>query len=83
MKDIVRPGETISSDHLVKRPGGKGANQAVAVARAGAIVDLVGAVGQDGLWVREELKESGVRVEAVSIAEVCVLKVFLGYWLTL
>ncbi|KAJ7097634.1 Ribokinase-like protein [Mycena epipterygia] len=69
VKDIVRPGETISSDHLVKRPGGKGANQAVAVARAGAIVDLVGAVGQDGLWVRDELKESGVRVEAVSIVE--------------
>ncbi|KAJ7489193.1 Ribokinase-like protein [Mycena latifolia] len=69
VKDIVRPGETISSDHLVKRPGGKGANQAVAVARAGAIVDLVGAVGQDGLWVRDELRESGVGVEAVSIAE--------------
>ncbi|KAJ6598243.1 Ribokinase-like protein [Mycena vulgaris] len=69
VKDIVRPGETISSDHLVKRPGGKGANQAVAVAHAGAMVDLVGAVGQDGLWVRDELEESGVRAEAISIAE--------------
>ncbi|KAJ7705583.1 Ribokinase-like protein [Mycena rosella] len=69
VKDIVRPGETVSSDHLVKRPGGKGANQAVAVARAGAIVDLVGAVGRDGLWVRDELKEAGVGVESVSIAE--------------
>jgi ribokinase len=71
VKDIVRPGETISSESLVKRPGGKGANQAGAIARAGAIVDLVGAVGQDGLWVRDELKEIGVCVEGVSIVEVC------------
>ncbi|KAJ7182817.1 Ribokinase-like protein [Mycena crocata] len=69
VKDFVRAGETISSNDLVKRPGGKGANQAVAIARAGAIIDLVGAVGQDGLWVRAELKKSGVGVESVSIAE--------------
>ncbi|KAJ7472432.1 Ribokinase-like protein [Mycena galericulata] len=69
VKEIVRPGETISSGHLVKRPGGKGANQAVAVARSGAIVDLVGAVGQDGLWVRDELKEAGVGMEGVSVVE--------------
>ncbi|KAF8201325.1 Ribokinase-like protein [Mycena galopus ATCC 62051] len=67
--DIVRPGETISSDNLVKRPGGKGANQAGALARAGVIVDLVGAVGEDGIWVRDELKETGVGVEAVSIVK--------------
>lgn len=71
VKDIVRPGETISSESLVKRPGGKGANQAGALARAGAVVDLVGAVGQDGLWVRDELKDTGVNVEGISIAEVC------------
>ncbi|KAJ6498576.1 Ribokinase-like protein [Mycena vitilis] len=69
VKEIVRPGETISSESLVKRPGGKGANQAGAVARAGAIVDLVGAVGQDGLWVRNELKGIGIGVEGVSIVE--------------
>ncbi|KAJ6618172.1 Ribokinase-like protein [Mycena sp. CBHHK59/15] len=69
VKDIVRPGETISSDNLEKRAGGKGANQAVAVARAGGIVDLFGAVGKDGLWVRDQLKESGVGVEAVSMVE--------------
>ncbi|KAJ7779246.1 Ribokinase-like protein [Mycena metata] len=71
VKDIVRPGETISSDNLVKRLGGKGANQSVAVARAGGIVELVGAVGQDGVWVRDELNETGVGVGAVSITEVC------------
>ncbi|KAF7369193.1 Ribokinase [Mycena venus] len=69
VKEIARPGETISSENLVKRPGGKGANQAGAIARAGAIVDLVGAVGQDGLWVRDELKGTGVGVEGVSVVE--------------
>jgi len=69
VKEIARPGETISSENLVKRPGGKGANQSGAIARAGGIVDLVGAVGQDGLWVRDELKETGVGVGGVSIVE--------------
>lgn len=70
VKDIVRPGETISSDGLEKRAGGKGANQAVAVARAGAKADLVGAVGDDGLWVLEQLKASNVHVDSVSVVKV-------------
>ncbi|KAJ7176776.1 Ribokinase-like protein [Mycena filopes] len=69
VKDIVRPGETISSNNLVKRLGGKGANQSVAIARAGGVVDLVGVVGQDGVWVRDELKETGVGVTEVLVVE--------------
>ncbi|KAJ7312889.1 Ribokinase-like protein [Mycena albidolilacea] len=69
VKEIARPGETISAENLVKRPGGKGANQAGALARAGAIVDLVGAVGQDAPWVRDELRETGIGVGDVSIVE--------------
>ncbi|KIY61198.1 Ribokinase-like protein [Cylindrobasidium torrendii FP15055 ss-10] len=67
--DIVRPGETISSSGLEKRAGGKGANQAVAVARAGAAVDLVAAVGNDGLWVRELLMRSQVNVDSVAVVD--------------
>jgi ribokinase len=70
VKEIARPGETISAENLVKRPGGKGANQAGALARAGAIVDLVGAVGQDAPWVRDELRETGIGVGDLSIVEV-------------
>ncbi|KAF7377507.1 Ribokinase [Mycena sanguinolenta] len=69
VKEIARPGETISAENLVKRPGGKGANQAGALARAGVAVDFVGAIGQDGLWVRDELKETGVDVESMSVVE--------------
>lgn len=42
-----RIGETVQGDALGRHPGGKGANQAVAAARLGAAVSLVGALGAD------------------------------------
>lgn len=44
---LALPGETISGSDAVASSGGKGANQAVAAARAGASVGFVGAVGSD------------------------------------
>jgi hypothetical protein len=68
--DIVRPGETISSESLSRRAGGKGANQAVAVANAGGKVTLVGAIGKDGAWVKDQLMNFGVGVEQIRTVEV-------------
>ena len=44
-----KPGETISGVSFRIFPGGKGANQAVALARLGADVEMIGAIGDDML----------------------------------
>ena len=56
---FVRAGETLSSDRLEKFCGGKGLNQAVALARAGATVFHAGCVGADGGMLKALLAESG------------------------
>jgi len=59
---LPRPGETVSGAQLSRVPGGKGANQAVAAARLGAEVALVGCVGCDELAdeALAGLREAGV-----------------------
>lgn len=49
---LPRPGETLAGGGFECLPGGKGANQAVAAARLGARVSLVGCVGDDGFGDR-------------------------------
>ncbi|MEA2145173.1 MAG: ribokinase [Solirubrobacteraceae bacterium] len=64
------PGETVAGGTLGRHGGGKGANQAVAAARAGAEVRLVGAVGDDdfGRSALDELGAEGVDCAGVSVA---------------
>jgi ribokinase len=44
---LPKPGETVTGDSFVTAPGGKGANQALAAARAGSTVAMTGACGED------------------------------------
>ena len=57
---LPAPGETLAATHLSRELGGKGANQSVAVARAGRGVSHIGAVGQDGGWAVTALEGYGV-----------------------
>jgi ribokinase len=57
---IVRPGETIASSSLGVFAGGKGANQSVALARAGAKVAHAGKIGSDGAWLLKKLAGEGI-----------------------
>ncbi len=63
------PGETISGEDLRIIPGGKGANQAVAAARQGVSVAMVGRVGNDGfgLPLLDNLKQNNVDTSRVQM----------------
>ena len=62
MPQIPRPGETLLGGVFKTFPGGKGANQAVAAARLGAHVTMIGCIGDDGFGkeMRVALESEGI-----------------------
>ena len=64
---LPRPGETVLGHGLLISPGGKGANQALAAARAGARTSLIGALGGDehSQMIRSVLEEASVDISHV------------------
>lgn len=70
VEHFVRPGETMSSLSRKTNCGGKGLNQSIALARAGAQVWHAGAVGaEDGGLLCRALAESGVNIDYVARRE--------------
>lgn len=68
---IPLKGETLHGTSLSYIPGGKGANQAVAMARLGADVEMFGCVGKDenGQKMIDNLKMAGVKTDHISVLE--------------
>jgi len=66
---IARPGETAASLDYSLFAGGKGANQSVAIARAGGAVMHIGKIGHDGQWMIQNMKKDGVDISRIILAE--------------
>lgn len=66
---LVKPGETLSSLDLVTGLGGKGANQSVAIARAGVSVAHVGRVFKGDRWAVALLASTGVDTDNIALIE--------------
>jgi ribokinase len=68
---LPQPGETLTGYSFVTVPGGKGANQAVAIARLGVPVQMVGRVGGDrfGSTLVESLQAAGVGCDGIRVDE--------------
>ena len=66
---FVRKGETMTADRMDLFRGGKGFNQAVALARAGVPVAMAGAVGSDGAFLLDPLRAEGVDISHIKVTE--------------
>jgi ribokinase len=69
VEHIVRPGETVKGLSFTRSAGGKGANQAASLAKAGLSVYLAGKIGQDGLFLLDLLKSYNVNTDKVLVYE--------------
>ncbi|QTF94450.1 MAG: ribokinase [Halomonas sp. BM-2019] len=66
---LVAPGETLASHDYRVGLGGKGANQSLAMARAGARVCHWGRLGRQDAWARDSLARAGVDVTRVELVD--------------
>ena len=66
---LPSPGETVIGEHFYTTPGGKGANQAVAAAKLGSNVKMVGRVGADSFGASLLQGLLGHRIDVTGVAE--------------
>ncbi|HHV67434.1 MAG TPA: ribokinase, partial [Ochrobactrum intermedium] len=71
MAALPRPGQTVNASGYGIGLGGKGANQAVAVAKLGGDIRFVGAVGNDafGELAVKQMQEFGLNTESVRVID--------------
>ncbi len=66
---LVTPGETLSATGFARYLGGKGANQSLAIARAGAKVKHMGAMSISDDWIEDILSKAGVDTSGIKRVE--------------
>lgn len=66
---FVKPAETIASTSYQVFMGGKGCNQSVALSKAGVQVYHAGAIGEDGIWIKNQLNDWGVNVDFLTVSD--------------
>lgn len=71
IKRMPQPGETLQTENKSSAAGGKGANQAVAAARAGAETSFIGKIGKDsaGQFMVESLKDDHIDTSSIATDE--------------
>ena len=66
---IAAPGETILADDLEICPGGKGLNQSIALAKAGAEVYHAGLIGREGIILKDLCDSIGINTDNIQVVE--------------
>lgn len=69
VEQFVAPGQTLSAISYQKNAGGKGLNQSVALARAGAPVCHAGQIGEDGRFLADLLQKEGVEIASLAVTD--------------
>lgn len=64
---FVEKGETIAATDLDIHVGGKGLNQSIALAKAGAQTYMAGAIGEDGIFLLKALQDAGVETSHIAV----------------
>ena len=65
VSNFVRPGETLATQSYQRMLGGKGANQSIALARAGAKVKHIGRISEEDQWALDILAGDGIDITGV------------------
>jgi len=69
VEHFVRPGETLRSMSYRIYSGGKGANQSISLAKAGASVLHAGKIGTEGAWLKDRLHQIGVDTSLIETTD--------------
>lgn len=69
MTELAGSGETVAAKAYDIFPGGKGLNQSLAAAKAGASVTHAGAIGNDAQWLLDLLSNAGAAVDPVQVLD--------------